>query len=133
MIRAGYNRRSKMFWESKLEELQKLAPVYFASPTRGRWVATFDAHVKDVTSTEYPRLTAEGSTPAGALVELWAKLVHGSTPFTVTVGANPPRRVRFNARWEDVGEDPKPPEPEPAPTTELVVDEPEAAAFDPAD
>lgn len=138
MIRAGYNTGGLMYWETKLEELQKLAPVVFESPERGKWIARFLTMVKHDNKDAVDAFpVCEGSTLAGSVVGLWAEVATGE-PFIVIVTGQPVRRVRWNAGWETL-DLPKTPEmavieEQPAPVIEVAeVDEPEPGSFDPAD
>jgi hypothetical protein len=145
-----------MFWENKLEELGKLAPVVLQMVQRGRWQAQLLATVRindDITVEIAP--LAEGSTPAGSVDALWKKLADDLKPILIYADPGKPvRRVRFNARWEDIAIDVKQ-EVTKAGTTivtkteivdklvaetigahehkAIVVEEPESPVFDPAD
>lgn len=131
-----------MYWEIKLEELNKLAPVILTMEQRGRWTARFLTMIKhddrDVVDA-FP--TTTGATPAGAVDTMWSHVVHGATPFILIGTEQPVCRVRFNARWEDVPFVPKQevapdpePESEPPPSVDgIVVEEEDANAFDSAD
>jgi hypothetical protein len=141
-----------MFWENKLEELGKLAPVVLQMVQRGRWQAQLLATVRidDGLEVEIAPL-AEGSTPAGSVDALWKKLADDLKPILVHDLGKPVRRVRFNGRWEDIAIDVKQ-EVTTAGTTivtkteivdklvaeaigekVIVVEEPETPVFDPAD
>jgi hypothetical protein len=144
-----------MFWENKLEELQKLAPVVLTMVTRGKWAAQLLANVRLDDSTEIEMgPMAEGGTPAGSVDALWRKLADDFKPLMIYEPGKPVRRVRFNARWEDIAIEVKQdvttagtsiltktnivdkPVPETIGAHEhkaIVVEEPETPVFDPAD
>lgn len=97
-----------MFWENKLEELGKLAPVVLQMVRRGSWTAQMLAttRIDDSTQVEIgPQ--AEAATPAGAVDSLWRKLADDLKPILIYEPGKPVRRVRFNARWEDIAVDVK--------------------------
>lgn len=105
-----------MFWETKLEELKKLAEVKIElDESTAEWTAKFDTR------------KTKGHTKAAAIVNLWADVVVGREPIHLHDDkGNIRRTVIWNARWEDQ-------EP-PAPASDKpVVEEAEANAFDPAD
>lgn len=108
MIRAGYNTREiPMHWETKLEELQKLAPVVFFCPQRARWKAQFLTMLKVDGENSIEAFPAtEGATPGAAVTSLWERFVEGKSFIVITDG-KPVRKVRYNARWEDLPLDEK--------------------------
>jgi hypothetical protein len=144
-----------MFWENKLEELQKLAPVVLQMTRRGAWTAQLLANVRIDDSTEVEMgPIGEGGTPAGSVDALWKRIADDFKPLLIYEPGKPVRRVRFNARWEDIAVDIKQevtkagttivtktdivdkPVPEtigPHEHKAIVVEEPEAPVFDPAD
>lgn len=92
-----------MFWENKLEELGKLAPVVLQMHNRGSWSAQILANIRIDDSTEVEMApSAAGSTPAGCVDALWKKLAADFKPIMLYEPGKPVRRVRFNARWEDI-------------------------------
>lgn len=97
-----------MFWENKLEELGKLAPVVLQMERRPTWTAQMLATVRidDSTTVEMAPI-AEGNTPAGAVDALWKRLAADMKPIMIYEPGKPVRRVRFNARWEDIAIDVK--------------------------
>lgn len=112
-----------MFWETKMLELQKLAPVELAQTAGNEWTATMKAGINRVWHKE-EAVVCRGETRAAAVVGLWNHLVNGNEPFLFMLERQK-RKIRWNARWEVLEEINEP--------TELVVEEPEAPAFDPAD
>jgi hypothetical protein len=144
-----------MFWENKLEELQKLAPVVLTMVTRGKWAAQLLANVRLDDSTEVEMgPMAEGGTPAGSVDALWRKLADDFKPLMIYEPGKAARRVRFNGRWEDIAIEVSrevstagttivtktdivdKPVPETIGAHEhkaIVVEEPETPVFDPAD
>jgi hypothetical protein len=97
-----------MFWENKLEELGKLAPVVLQMNRRGSWNAQLLANVRIDDSTEIEMgPIGEGSTPAGCVDALWKRLTEDFKPILLYEPGKPVRRVRFNARWEDIAVDVK--------------------------
>lgn len=111
-----------MFWETKLLELQKLAPVELEQK-EGQWFATIKAAINAPYHANCGSVGI-GETKAAAVVALWSHIVNGNEPFLINLARNK-RKVRWNARWEVLEEINEP--------TELVVEEPEPNEFDQAD
>ena len=144
-----------MYWENKLEELGKLAPVVLQMIQRGKWTAQILANIRMSGSNQVVMgPIGEGGTPAGAADDLWSRMVIGFEPILIYEPGKPVRRVRYNARWEDVAVEVKPevttngtvrvekrevvdkPVPETVGAHEhkaIVVDEPEGNVFHPDD
>lgn len=98
-----------MYWENKLEELGKLAPVVLQMIQRGKWTAQILANIRMSGANQVVMgPIGEGGTPAGAADDLWSKLVIGFEPILLYEPGKPVRRIRYNARWEDVAIEVKP-------------------------
>lgn len=112
-----------MFWETKLAELQKLAPIKFVeNAITGEWSATIGAILDPLGARE----SATGATKAAALCNLWSKIINGGEPFEIVTPLGH-RFVRWNACWQDV-DLPKQENPD-----AVVVEETADGTFDPAD
>lgn len=113
-----------MFWETKMLELQKLAPVDLAQTADNEWTATMKAAINEPWNKDAGVIT-RGETRAAAVVGLWNHLVKGNEPFLFNLDKHK-RKIRWNARWEVLEEINEP-------TELVVVEEAEAPVFDPAD
>lgn len=113
-----------MFWETKLLELQKLAPVELAQADEG---ALFTVTIRAGVNEPFHKdsgMVASGETRAAAVCNLWSAIVNGD-PFILNL-ENSKTKYRWNARWEvlekyETKQDPP------------VVEEPADGTFDPAD
>lgn len=121
-----------MFWETKLAELQKLAPVELVEAGAGGWKASMNVALNRPFEKGI-KLLAYGITRAATICVLWSTIVKGNEPFTMA-DAERSRMWRWNGRWEEVV--PPPEEAPDAPTDAEVrdiVELDDPSAFDPAD
>lgn len=115
-----------MFWETKLAELQKLAPVELKLPEGTKtWFATMRVAINAPFHKD-SGVAGLGETRAAAVCELWNHLVSGHEPFILCT-KNSTKKYRWNARWELLEEHTV---NEPG---ELVVEEKDPLEFDQAD